>query len=44
MTAAFTFEADVGAEAHNSPLERAAGMGFAQAQQIVEPEIRKHVE
>ncbi len=44
MTTAFAFEANIGAEAHDCPLERAAGMRFAQAQQIVELEIREHVE
>ncbi len=44
MATALAFEPDVGAEAYDGPFERAARVRFAQAQQIVELEIREHVE
>jgi len=38
----FTFEADIRAEARDSPFVGAAWMLFAQTQMIVEFEVRKH--
>jgi hypothetical protein len=42
MTTALAFQADVRAEAHDRPLIRAAGMGFPQAQVIVQLQVGKH--
>lgn len=42
--AALAFQANVGAEAEDGPLIGAAGMGFAQAQMVVDLQVRKHIQ
>ncbi len=42
VTAAFAFQADVRAEAGDGPFVGAAGMRFAQAQEVVELQFGKH--
>ncbi len=39
MPTPFAFQTNIGAQAHNGPFEGAAGMRFAETQQVVELKI-----
>lgn len=42
MLTGLTAEADVGTEPHHSPLEPAAGMRLAQADDVIDPKLDDH--